>query len=60
MVDNIMKQRLHDFMVNKSDSSYKTSWVNYIIISDNSKWKKTFNFGIVLLALYSTYSSTYL
>jgi hypothetical protein len=31
-----------------------------IIISSSSQWKKVFDFIIIFVALYSTYTSTYL
>jgi len=38
----------------------KSAKFDFLIISSSNKWKKAFDIFIVALALYSTYSSTYL
>lgn len=37
----------------------KSGKFDFLIISSSNRWKKSFDFFIVWLALYSTYSSTY-
>jgi hypothetical protein len=37
----------------------KSGKFDFLIISSSNKWKKAFDFFIVILALYSTYSCTY-
>jgi hypothetical protein len=45
---------------NNGNKKSKWEFQKWVIISTSSKWKKSFDFLIVLLALYSTYSSTYM
>lgn len=57
-----MKKR-EKFEQNNSGNDFsllKQGKFDFLIISSSSRWKKSFDFFIVGLALYSTYSSTYL
>jgi hypothetical protein len=62
LIDNEIKKR-EKFEQNNSGvdlSMLKSGKFDFLIISSSNKWKKAFDFFIVILALYSTYSCTYL
>lgn len=48
------------FVLSGGRKVQERSFEDHLIISSSSQWKKIFDFLIVLLALYSTYSATYL
>jgi hypothetical protein len=59
--ENFIKEK-KETRAEAGNGNQKSKWdfKKWIIISTSSKWKKSFDFLIVLLALYSTYSSTYM
>jgi len=62
-LQRVLKKELEKVMNREGkvdEAKEKKPLVDSFIISSSSKWKKVFDFGIVIASLYSSYSATYL